>query len=306
MISFEEFKELLKEKVVNMVDGEVSIVTAVKNNGVKLDALSVKRKTSNLVPLIYLDSYYKDYKNGRSIESIVKTIVSISEQDSGIDKDVINNFCDYDVMKEYLEIKLINKESNKELLRTVPHLEFLDLAIICMVKLPFENEHGTGTILIHKSHFDKWNISVDEMFNVAANNSMEKEPAVIKCMNDVIKEMYIGSCDLEEQEEDELCAMVDSMDSKLYVLTNQSKINGSVTIAYENVLKDFADKKNSNLYILPSSIHEVLILLEEENTNADDLRAMVQSVNSTTLDEMEVLSNNVYYFDRETNKISIA
>ena len=202
MISFEEFKELLKEKVVNMVDGEVSIVTAVKNNGVKLDALSVKRKTSNLAPIIYLDSFYKDYKNGRSIESIVETIVSISEQDSGIDKDVINNFCDYDVMKEYLEIKLINKESNKELLRTVPHLEFLDLAIVCMVKLPFENENGTGSILIHKSHFEKWNISVDEMFNVAANNSMEKEPAVIKCMNDVIKEMYIGNCDLEEQEEE--------------------------------------------------------------------------------------------------------
>lgn len=306
MISFEEFKEILREEVANKVDGEVSIVTVAKNNGVKLDALSVKSKLCNIAPLVYLDSFYKDYKKGRSIDSIVMTIVSINEQDSGINKEVINNFCDYDVMKEYLEIKLINKESNKELLKTVPHLDFLDLVIVCMIKLPFEKEKGAGTVLIHKHHFEKWDISIDEMFDVAANNSMEKNPAVIRCMNDVIKEMYIGNCDLEEQEEDELCTMIDSMDSKLYVLTNQTKINGSVTIAYQDVLRDFAEKKNSNLYILPSSIHEVIILLEEENTNADDLRAMVQSVNSTELDEMEVLSNSVYYYDRELDKITIA
>lgn len=305
MKSFEEFKEILREQIAGNVDGDVTLVVIPKNNGVRLDALSVKSKTSNIAPLIYLDSFYKDYNNGRSIDNIVETIVSISEQDSGIKKDVINNFCDYNAMKEYLEIKLINKESNKELLKTVPHLDFLDLAIVCMIKLPFEKEKGAGTVLIHKHHFEKWDISIDEMFDVAANNSMEKNPAVIKSMNDVIKDMYINNI-LEEQEDDELFAMIDSVEPYLYVLTNVKKHNGATTMAYENVVRDFAEKKNSNLYILPSSIHEVIILLEEENTNADDLRAMVQSVNSTELDEMEVLSNSVYYYDRELDKITIA
>lgn len=130
MVSFEEFKEILREEVAGNVDGEITVVAVPKNNGVKLDALSIKRKTSNIAPLVYLDSYYKDYNNGRSIDSIVDSIVTICNRESEVSNELINQFTDYSIMQDYIQIKLINKERNLELLKNVPHIEFLDLARI--------------------------------------------------------------------------------------------------------------------------------------------------------------------------------
>ena len=304
MIGFESFGKILREEIVNKIDGEVAVVKVPKNNGVWLDALSVKIKTSNLSPLIYLAGYYKDYTEGRSIENIVDSIISICKKGAGVKEEIINKFTDYEVMKDYLQVKLINKESNIELLKKVPHIDFLDLAIVCMINIPFSEENGEGTVLINKYHMDIWGVTEEEMFNVAKSNSEKKNPATIKAMNDIIKDMYINDI-LEEQEEDELCAMIDSVDSYIYVLTNPSKQLGAVTITYENVLRDFANEKNCNLYILPSSIHEVLLVPEEDNMDAAQFKEMVKSVNQTELEETEILSDNVYYYDRELNKISI-
>lgn len=305
MISFEEFKEIIREKVTDKVNGEVTVVKVPKNNGVKLDGLSVKIKTSNMSPLIYLSGYYNDYSNGRSIESIVDSIISICKRESGIKDEVIRNFTDFSIMKDYIQSKLVNKESNIELLKNVPHRKFLDLAIVYMANIPFGDEHGEGTVLINRNHMEMWGINEEEMFNIAKFNNINKNPEVIKSMNDVIKDMYINEV-LGAQEEDELCAMIDSEENYLYVLTNICKHSGAITITYENVLRNFANEKNCNLFILPSSIHEVLLVPEEDNIEVAQLKEMVQSVNQTELDEMELLSNNVYYYDRKTDKITIA
>lgn len=135
MKSFEEFKEILREEVVDNVDGDVTIVTIPKNNGVKLDALSIKNSTNNIASIIYLDSYYKDYNNGRRIDSIVDSIVTICTRESGVSSELINQFTDYSLMKDYIQVKLINKERNAELLKNVPHREFLDLAIVAVASL---------------------------------------------------------------------------------------------------------------------------------------------------------------------------
>ena len=304
-MSFEEFKEILREEVAGNVDGEVTVVTIPKNNSVKLEALSIKRKTSNIAPLVYLADYYNAYTEGRSIENIVDSIVSICKTECSINNQILNQFTDYSIMKDYIQTKVINRDANAELLKTVPHREFLDLAIVCMLNIPFEDENGVGTVLINRQHMETWGVSEDEMFNVATANSLEKNPAVIKSMNDVIKDMYINNI-LEEQEEDEMFAMIDSADSYLYVLNNTSKHNGAVAITYENVLKDFANKKNCNLYILPSSIHEVIIVPKEDGMSVAQLKEMVHSVNQTEVQEIEILSDNVYHYDRELDKISIA
>lgn len=91
-MSFEEFKEILREKVADTVDGEVTVVTVPKNNGVQLDALNVKRTGCNIAPVVYLAGYYNDYNKGRSIENIVEGIVSLCEREAGISEEIINDF----------------------------------------------------------------------------------------------------------------------------------------------------------------------------------------------------------------------
>ena len=131
---------------------------------------------------------------------------------------------------------------------------------------------------------------------------MKNNPAVIKNMTDIIRELYIDRFGDDE----DTCAMIDSMDYDMYVMTNKNKFYGAVTITYEKVLKDFANLKNCNLYILPSSIHECILIPEDYTEDASGLREMVQSVNSTEVSDEEVLSDNVYYYDRNSDKITIA
>ena len=306
MMSFEEFKEILREKVADTVDGEVTVVTVPKNNGVQLEALSVKRTGCNIAPVVYLAGYYNDYNKGRSIENIVEGIVSLCEREAGISGEIINDFMDYDKMKDYTRMKLVNKDNNSELLNNVPYVEFLDLAIIFILDIPLLHRETEGTVTISNKHMEMWGVDKDELFVNAKINSLEKSPAVIKSMNEVIRDMYINGIAGEIAEDDEIYAMLDSSESYLYVLTNEAKHNGAITMTYENVIRDFANEKESNVYILPSSIHEVILVPAEGGMSTSELRDMVQSVNQSEVDEVEVLSDNVYYYDRETDKITIA
>lgn len=113
MISFEEFKEILREKVADIVDGEVTVVTVPKNNGVQLKTLSVKRTGCNVAPLVYLAGYYNDYNKGRSIEDILEGIVSLFERESSISEEIINDFMDYDKMKDYTVFFFAGLPSNR-------------------------------------------------------------------------------------------------------------------------------------------------------------------------------------------------
>ena len=302
MKSFEEFKEIVRDEVAKRVEGEVATVTMTKNNSVKLDALSVKRKSSNISPVIYLDNYYSEYSNGRSIESIVDSIVFTARSESNVNIDIVSDFMDFNKIRDGIEIKLINRDKNIELLSNVPYVEFLDMAIVFIVNVALEEDDGKATVLINNSHVKMWGITKEALHDIAKKNSLKNNPAVIKNMTDIIRELYIDRFGDDE----DTCAMIDSMDYDMYVMTNKNKFYGAATITYEKVLKDFANLKNCNLYILPSSIHECILIPEDYTEDASGLREMVQSVNSTEVSDEEVLSDNVYYYDRFSDKITIA
>lgn len=202
-------------------------------------------------------------------------------------------------------MKLVNKDNNLELLNNVPYVEFLDLAIIFIIDIPLLHREIEGTVTISNKHMEIWGIDKEELFDNAKRNSLEKSPAVIKSMNEVIRDMYINDIASEIADDDEIYAMLDSAESYLYVLTNEAKHNGAITMTYENVIRDFANEKESNVYILPSSIHELILVPAEGSMSTNELKDMVQSVNQSHLDEVEVLSNNVYYYDRKKDKITI-
>lgn len=203
-------------------------------------------------------------------------------------------------------MKLVNKDNNLELLNNVPYVEFLDLAIIFIIDIPLLHREIEGTVTISNKHMKIWGIDKEELFDNAKRNSLEKSPAVIKSMNEVIRDMYINDIASKIADDDEIYAMLDSAESYLYVLTNEAKHNRAITMTYENVIRDFANEKESNVYILPSSIHELILVPAEGSMSTNELKDMVQSVNQSQLDEVEVLSNNVYYYDRKKDKITIA
>lgn len=305
METFEKFKEIIREEVSSRVDADVRLEEVVKNNGLKLDAIAIKSNTTSITPVIYLEKFYEAFCDGKSIEDIAEAIIKLNERESGLDNGIINEFTNYDFIKSYLQTKLISKEHNSELLETVPYKEFLDLALVCVLNIPFEEDSSEGVAMVGKNLVSIWGVSEEEMFEVAMTNSMSKNPAMIKSLNEIISDMYNDDF-MEEQEENEILDLVRCAESCMYVMTTSNKINGAVTITFENVLKQFAEEKESDFYILPSSIHEVIIVPADDNSDAEVFRDMVQSVNRTAVASNEILSDNVYYYNRETNKITIA
>lgn len=193
--------------------------------------------------------------------------------------------------------KLINYEQNKNLLQKIPHIKILDLAIIfnCLVDA---DETGNATILIYNQHLSLWNITKDDLYHLAMKNTPALLTYELRDMSDVLIELMAGVPCNSMKEEFEY--MVPT-----YVLSNKSKLNGSGCIFYHNLLHNLCEKLECDLYILPSSIHEVILIPAYDHDSYDELTSMVKEVNSTQLSKEEILSDHVYFYSRETGQISM-
>ena len=318
-MEYNEFLSYIKDSI-NAIIGEerqVNIHKIIKNNDVELDGLTIMSKESNISPTIYLNDYYKEYKNGRSAGDIVFDIYGLYEQQNNKMDFDLSFFSDFSKIKDRLMFKLINYNSNTKLLSEIPFIKFLDLAIVfyCFI----ENDTlGDATVLIHTNHMNIWNVSTEDLYEHAMINTPRTLPPVITSMNDILKELfverlqneYINSeidndedISFDDMAEDLLNIFNNSNNPSMYVLTNTHKTNGSACILYKNVLKDFSLQINSDLLILPSSIHEVIIIPYSDDLSPEQLTHMVKEVNLKELDAIEILSDHVYRYERNTDKI---
>lgn len=276
-------------------DVKVTIQDIIKNNDTHLDGLTILSPEHNLSPTIYLNHYFSQYEKGRALADIKQDILSVYRENCPSGRIDISFFTDYDKIKSHIIFKLINYERNKELLQNVPHYRFLDLAIVfsCLLE---STPTGSATILIHEHHLAFWNITRDDLYALAFLNTPKLLQYDLRNMTDLLKELF---CDEDafpvNEDYSDVCPM--------YVLSNQHKLYGAVCILYQNLLRDFANRLGCDLYILPSSVHEVLIIPAYDHTNHQELTEMVQDVNSSQLSREEVLSDHVYYYSRETCRI---
>lgn len=328
-MNFKQFIQEIKETVKEAL-GEKIVVEekeVLKNNGVRLTGIVIVEGNANCVPNIYLNDYYKQYKNGRGIDDIVCEIFKFYEYHK-IEKHMnMDFFSDYECVKSKLRFRLVNFARNTELLTQIPYVPYLDLAIVfyCMV----ENECiGNGSILIRNEHLEKWKISKEILKKDAFLSTQLKIIGEIKPMEDVIFEMIMRRMTLEIQNsarkhmdanisisddivEPIVKEMMDNVYSedkgpKMYVLSNESKTFGASAILYQNLLSEFANKTQSDYYILPSSIHEVILIPIKEDDELLRLKNMVYEVNRTEMETEEILSDCVYIFKRSEGEIKIA
>lgn len=283
-----EVKEAVESKVGTGFDVTVNKVT--KNNDLVLDGLVIKATDTNIAPTIYLNGYYERYEDGvMDLDDVVESIIDTYSRHNSVTFDV-STFTDFDAVKNRICYKLVNTASNKDLLKDVPHREMFDLSIVYYVMVSIE-DGATGTILIHNNHLDFWDVTENDLYEYASINTSKILPAGIKSMFDTLTEMV----DMED-----FC----NTDDFMYVLTNKEKLQGASTILYPDVLSTFADRKNANLWLLPSSIHEWIIVCDDGNMNRETLSEMIQEVNGLQLAPDEVLSDHPYYYNRTTKVLS--
>lgn len=294
ILNYEGFEEAVR--VFFMENGgenvTVDIRTVLKNNGVQLRGLTVFDTGDKVTPTIYLDEFYQIYLQGTPLESVLshmQTIYAKRKQSEDID---VEYFHQYNRVKDTLRIKIINYEKNKQLLETVPYIRFLDLAVICYSQIELCNIEN-GTILIHEEHLELWNIDKGRLFTDAVINSQKNAPELMLNMLHFVEEMQ-----KELPEELQVDLALEEEYVEMHILTNCHKLNGASVIFYPGVLEQCAQDFQSDFYVLPSSIHEcILIPVGEEE--GEKLLDMVKDVNDEQVPEEEILSYHVYQYHGE-------
>lgn len=279
-------KELEKRTGAKILNKVVS-----KNNGVHLDSITIQREERRVSPNIYLESFWNNFQYGEKLDSIVERMMTIDSenQDVGFDR-VLNSFMCFDAIKCRISYKLVNYEKNAEILQKVPHREYLDLAIVYQVVIA-EKEIGLATILVNNNHVSMWNVTETDLFQVAHANTEKLMPAKLKDMDELMHEMGM-ICDLSSEELEKMIGGVVPM----YVLTNEYRNFGAACILYDGMLEAIYHKLGQSYYILPSSIHECVIVPEIDN-DADELKSLVKETNLTQVSDDEYLADSVYKYE---------
>lgn len=299
LVKFIEFAETIREELEELMKKEttVSIHSITKNNGVVLHGITISAESRNISPTIYLEEFYRDFLSGKKISEIVREIHGIYINDTYKENIDISFFTEFEKAKEKIVYKLVNYEKNKALLEEIPHVRYLDLAIVfqCIVK---SRELGNATILIRNNHLALWQKTGEEIYEIALKNTPEILPPDLRTMEEILGELY--SFDNDEESFDITAGIGQT---GMYVLSNTKRLCGAGTILYSGVLKEFAKASQADLIILPSSVHEVIILPAQNRYDRDNLKQMVSEVNETQVDAQEVLSDGVYLYLREADEV---
>jgi len=281
------------------------IFKVTKNNSLELDSLVLLKEGKNFAPNIYLLPYYEAYMEGTSLKELADRLCGIYHNCSApLVKDNFNYA--FDDMKANVIYRLVNFEKNEKLLEKIPHIKYLDFAVTfhCLVH---NDGDGIGTIRITNEHLEQWKVTLEDLKELAHTNTRKKFPPLIRSMEDVIKTMLKEECgeDFPLELQTELMDNDSSEHHKMYILSNSKGINGATCLLYENVLKKFANQIHSDLFILPSSIHEIILVPYEKTISKEALTEMVRDVNRTQVAKDEVLSDRVYYYSRTNNHIAM-
>lgn len=289
-----EFLEVLKTYVQEKVgdNGLVSVHQVLKNNTNRTDSLAILRNGCNMTSSLDLSQAYRQLRAGMSIEEIAGEILEFYEKNSKDGKIDLSFYTDFFKVKDSIACKLINYEKNRYLLERVPHRRFKDLAVVyyCRVDNPLI---GKGSILIQNAHMELWGISEEELDHIARKNTLLILPHELIGLSDLLKGVFIiAGTEIEK---------VNPM--QMYVLSNTEKYFGAVNIIFDNVLEAVAAQLESDFYILPSSIHECMILPVSGVYRPEELRQMVHEINEACVAEEEILGENIYHYDRRNHDL---
>ncbi len=298
-----------------------------KNNSTRLCGLVIEKKGVSVSPSFYLEPFYQEFQKGKRMWEIEEEILLLYDRfkvEGSDDELDLDFFADYSLVKEKIAYKLVNFERNKELLQEVPYFPYLDLAIVFYCRV-LHRSIGVGSIMIKNDHLKYWGITKEELMETARDNTPRLLPCEVKNIREVIGDLIAREIkrkpEREEEERDGVnwramwteevmnALNTDSLPEKensLLVLGNKDRIQGACSMIYQGVLQDVADYLDKDIYVLPSSIHEVLLLPDTGSVAVFQLSEMVREVNETQVSEQEVLSEHVYRFDRRRGKLSIA
>ena len=287
-------RDLAQVLPVDMKNVIISAEQVNKLQGKSYYGLSVKPIDLNVGISLDLHPLFECVEEGEPYEHVLKQIgkftVQVMEQ---LPKQEILDLMDFDSLKEKLTVQIVPIKGNEEILCNVPHIQKEDLAMV------YRFMHRTSTndvyaALITNDLLDSYHMSAEELHEKAMANAVDRFPATIRSMRDIISEISKTSPDLvvEKREEGRM---------ELYVAKSNNGVNGASCIFYPGFLKQAAEQLGGDFYILPCSIHEVIFVADTDEVEYRRLEEIVQQINETVIEPKDHLSDFVYHYDANEN-----
>ena len=305
-----DFAEAVRTETIKKLGGEyqVTVETKNKNNKAVYTGLHISRKGMEAEPLVYLDDYFRQHQNGNMTVPEAAECVVRAGRKKGPSVE-IRQFLEYENVKDSIVYRLINTEMNREFLADLPHMEFLDLSVVfcCLV---MEEEDNPAFIWIHNIHMKLWDVTVEELYRAASENTQRLEKPELmnieEVLYDVLPEEGFSLNENDRSMEEKTAGNNDAASTvPVYVLSSRKRLQGAACMLYPDLLRRIADRMDSSYYIIPSSIHELLLIPAAGFAARDELKAMICEINDTHVAPEERLSYSLYGYDRKENKVEI-
>lgn len=301
---FDSFTMLIKKEVEKYLSSSESctIKKVSRNNGIEVTGLFFMHEEINISPTVYLDRFYEEYINGKiSIEETVKEIITVYEKSKFEHKVDMSGFFEYENIKDHIIFKLVNFEKNEKFLQDIPYIKFFDLAVIFSVLIS-DDKFGSASIQITNFHQDIWKVSTKDIYKQAIINTPMLRKAEIKNMKSVLSEII-----MKQGMDTDMISMLDNMQNvaPMYILSNRDNINGAGCILYPGILKRFGEAIDGDFYIIPASIHEVILLPIMAGDDFEGLKEIIHDVNEHEISSEEILSDSLYVYRKDIDSVEI-
>ena len=304
-MNYEEFKENLAQDVKQQLEagtiGPVDVdFNEVNKVNTSYEAMTIKPQGENIGVNINVGQLYESYQETGDYNAAFENATKFAEKGlndrSGIDVSAIS---DYEAMKEKLSMEVISKDTNADILQNVPHEDMEDMAVVYRLVLDSDSV-GRSSILVTNKMLDNYGISADQLHADAMENAPVVRPAQIKGMSEVLYELMGADASAIG------IPQIDPKDEQMFVATVPDKTGGAGVLAYPNFMEDAAEKIGGSYYVLPSSLHEVILVPDDGRMTSTELEAMVKEVNATQVQPEDKLTDHVYHYDADEHVFEMA
>lgn len=267
----------------------------------KYVGLIITPKDRNVGVSINLSNMYsnikriEDWKDWDNIFEEIKEIYNQGYVQMRVIDAMGNKTMDWNYVKEHLFVQLIPAYQNATILSNCPHFKAFDLALAYRIDLGVNENGQVASALVTYNLMEHWRVTKETLHEVALKSASKIRPATFMSINEVMYKMTGDPSFLSP-----------GMDLPMRVASVEGGQYGAAVIFYDNFLKQIADKLDSNLIILPSSIHECIILPDSGDLELEELEDMVKEINIQEVEPEDRLSDDIYYYDKYTGCFSEA
>ena len=281
----EDLKEVLPEK---LQSATITPHQVDKLQGASYYGISIQSQGSPVGISMDLSSPFKQMENGKSYPAVLAEIAaSVLAALVNHPKFKIAELLDYEAMKNKLMIQVVPAAGNERMLATVPHMDQEDISLV--YRFVFQtDEQGSVSSLITNSMLESYGVTAEQLHMDALENAPEQFPASVRSLQEVLAEQMGFDSEV----------MPHNLGG-MYVATCNNGINGAGCIFYPEFMDQAADKLGGSFFVLPSSVHEVILLLDTGDMSYRDLESIVREINTSMLKPEDQLSDSVYHYDAE-------